>query len=228
MKPTNIAILASGSGSTAEAFIREIRTQRYPLKVRLIVTNNPDAYVLERVKNMNTELQLDIVPAVVHSHTQNAAQPAVRGKQTEEEQTALLSILKEHRVDLILLLGYMKQIGQTLLDDYGWLPHYTNVYQARMLNTHPGLLPQTIGTHGRGTQEFTLVQRMPEGGQTLHVVAAEYDTGPHVAEHRVPVLPDDTPDTLFARVQAVEKAHIAADVMTFVEGQKEYLSENKT
>lgn len=227
MNATRIAILASGSGSTAEAFVRETQRRGYALDIRLIISNNPDAFVLERAKNLNAELGLSMETAVINSHTRPAAKPIVHGEQTEEEQAALLSLLRKHDIDLVLLLGYMKRVGQNLLDAYGWLPAYTSVYQARMLNTHPGLLPQTIGTHGRGTQEFTLEKGMPEGGQTLHVVAAEYDTGPTVAEHRVPVEANDTPDTLFARVQAVEKEHIAADTTAFVEAQQNYRKESR-
>ncbi len=222
MSDTRIAIFASGSGSTAEAFLRSVYAQKYPLQSTLIVTNNPNALVLQRAEQLNAELGLGLVTAVVNSHTQAAAHPIIRGEQTEEEQRAIVSLLAQHRTDLVLLLGYMKRIGQTILEPYGWLPHYTSVYQARMLNTHPGLLPATVGTHGRGTQEFTLTQGMAEAGQTLHAVAAEYDTGPTVAEHRVPVQPNDTPDSLFARVQAAEKQYLAADVMAFVTAQKEY------
>ena len=222
MTRTNIAILASGSGSTAEAFIREVQTRQYPLEVQLIITNNPDAFVLERVKKLNAELGLRMETAIINSRTQSTARPFVHGEQTEEEQTAILALFKQHHIDLVLLLGYMKRVGQRLLNEYGWLPSYESAYQARMLNTHPGLLPQTIGTHGRGTQEFILRQKVSEGGQTLHAVASEYDTGPHVAEHRVVIEPGDTPDSLFDRVQAVEKAHIAQDVMGFVEAQQAY------
>ncbi len=225
MTRTNIAVFASGSGSTAEAFIRDAHTRQYPFDVKLIITNNSDAFVLERVKNLNAELGLQMETAIVNSHTQPTAKSVVHGQQTEEEQAAILALLSQYNVDLVLLLGYMKRVGQKLLNEYGWLPSYTSIYQARMLNTHPGLLPQTIGTHGRGTQEFTLTEGMTEAGQTLHAVAAEYDTGPHAAEHRVAVMPDDTPDTLFARVQETEKEHLAADVLAFVEAQQVFRKE---
>lgn len=222
MSQTRVAILASGSGSTAEAFIREIHARRYPLTVTLILANNPDAYVLERAKSLNAELGLDIKTAIVNGRTQAAKKSATRGQQTEEEQVAILALLEQYDIDLVLLLGYMKRVGELLVHKYGWQPGYTSVYQARMLNTHPGLLPHTLGTHGRDTQKFTLEEGMTESGQTLHVVASAYDTGPHVAEHRVVVLADDTPASLFARVQAVEKEYIAADVAGFVRAQEQY------
>ncbi|MBP9761685.1 hypothetical protein KBD11_01300 [Candidatus Saccharibacteria bacterium] len=225
MKPTRIAVLASGSGSTAEAFIRTVHQQNYPLHVVLVIANNPDAFVLERVKNLNNEYSLHISSAVINSRTQQNAAPIVPGQQTDEEQAAILKLLDDHGVDLVLLLGYMKRVGPKLLAAFGWMPNYTSIYQCRMLNTHPGLLPDTVGTHGRDTQAFTLAQNMKEGGQSLHAVSDEYDTGPTVAEHRVPVEPGDSADTLFDRVQAVEKSHIAADVAAFVQAQQHYQKE---
>ncbi len=222
---TNVAILASGNGSTAEALIRDLRARELPIDVRVVICNNPDAYVLERIANLNTELGLDIDTVVINSQTQPGAEHAVRGQQTSEEQAAILEQLQHHDIDLVLLLGYMKKIGPLLLDKYGWQSGYTSIYQARMLNTHPGLFPATIGTHGLGAQAYTIENGLPEGGQTLHVVASEYDTGPNVTEHRVRVEPDDTPETLFARVQAVEKEHIAADVAAFISAQETYQKE---
>ena len=228
MKRAAIAILASGSGSTAEAFIRSAQTQDYPLDVRLVICNNPDAFVFERIKHLNSELNLNINSVVVNGHTQAAKRPPLHGQQTDEEQMAILELLEKHKIDCVLLLGYMKRVGAQLISRYGWLPEYTSIYQCRMFNSHPGLLPQTIGTHGLGTQEYTLAQGMTEAGQTLHAVAHEYDTGPTVAEHRVTVDPGDTAETLFARVQAVEKERIAADVMTFIEAREDYLQKHST
>ena len=224
MKRAAIAILASGSGSTAEAFIRNVQTQNYPLNVRLVICNNPDAFVFERIKHLNSELNLNITSVVVNGHTQAAERPPLHGQQTDEEQMAILELLQKHNIDCVLLLGYMKRVGTRLISRYGWLPEHTSIYQCRMFNTHPGLLPQTIGTHGLGTQEYTLAQGMTEAGQTLPAVAHEYDTGPTVAEHRVVVEPDDTAETLFARVQTAEKEHIASDIMTFLTAQEEYHS----
>lgn len=225
MNSVNIAIFASGSGSTAEAFIRDVAKNQYPLQVKLVICNNPQAFILERIQSLNDELGLAVVTAVLNSHTQPSALPVVHGQQTAEEQARILTLLNEHNIDLVLLLGYMKQVGAELVASYGWLPDYPSVYECRMLNTHPGLLPATIGTHGLGTQEFTLNQHMEEGGQTLHAVSSEYDTGPTVSEHRVAVLPDDTAESLFARVQSTEKAHIAADVVAFLEAQQMYRKE---
>ncbi len=225
MKRFRVAILASGSGTTAEAFIRTVQREAYPIDVTCAVSNNKTAGIFDRVAQLNAEFGLHIETAVINSSQPASKEPLVHGQQTEAEQSAILTLLEEHSVDLVLLLGYMKRIGPLLLQAYGWQPGYTSIYQARMLNTHPGLLPATIGTHGLGTQEFTLAQGMTEGGQTLHVVSDAYDTGPTVVEHRVPVEPGETAESFFARVQAVEKQHITADVMAFMQAQENYQKE---
>lgn len=227
MNKTRVAILASGSGSTAETFIRNGLQHTYPYEVVLLICNNPDAFVLTRIRQLNEELGLHIETVVINSHTQSAATPAKKGHQTVEEQAAILSQLQRFDIDLVLLLGYMKLVGAQLIDAYGWRPEFSSVYEARMLNTHPGLLPDTIGTHGLGTQEFTLAKGLRDAGQTLHIASSTYDTGPTVVEHRLPVEPDDTPESLFARVQTAEKAHIAADIAAFITNQQHYISANK-
>ncbi|MCA9327667.1 hypothetical protein KDA14_04020 [Candidatus Saccharibacteria bacterium] len=225
MSTAAVAVLASGSGSTAEALIRDLQTQDYPYEVRLVITNNPDAFVLQRIANLNEEFGLDIRTAVISSSTQPSAAAAVHGEQTSEEQEALLALLKENHIDLVVLLGYMKHIGKRLTDAYGWQTNFTSVYQARMLNTHPGLLPETKGLYGIHVQEAVVERHLPEAGQTLHVVAEAYDEGPVVTEHRIKVSPDETPEELFARVQLTEKAHIAADIAEFLDAQTKFEEE---
>lgn len=222
MKYYRIAILASGSGSTAEALITDLYKRQYPCKVALIICNNPKAFIFSRIRKLNTTLGLGIKAVTISSHQPGSNDPIVAGRQTPSEQEAILALLEQYSIDLVLLLGYMKMIGERIINAYGWLPAYSSVYQARMLNTHPGLLPATIGTHGLGTQSFVLTQGLREAGQTLHVVGDAYYTGPTVAEHRIIVASDDTAETLFARVQAIEKNHIANDVMAFLEASRKY------
>ncbi len=224
---TPIAILASGSGTTAEAFIRSMHANDYDFTVPLVITNNPSAGVLERVRQLNESLGLAIETRVISSKTHPAAADEIvsPGYQTTAEQTAILDALHAHHIGLVLLLGYMKHVGDRIVDEYGWLPSH-DIHQARMLNTHPGLLPATKGLFGIHVQEAVLRQQTPGAGQTLHVVGAGYDEGPIVFEHPVDVQPGETAEALFARVQIVEKAHIAADVATFIADQAQY-NENK-
>lgn len=224
MSKTAVAILASGSGTTAEAFIRSVAAEHPELAVPLVVCNNSTAPVLDRITRLNDELDLAIKTLVINGKTHPAAAGEIveRGRQTNAEQAAMLEAFRSYHIDLVLLLGFMKHIGSDIIDEYGWRPSYTSIYQARMLNTHPGLLPATKGLFGVHVQEAVLQQNSPETGQSLHMVTTGYDEGPIVFEHRVAVEPGETAEALFARVQQAEKASIAADVAEFIRKQRNY------
>ena len=117
----------------------------------------------------------------------------------------------------------MRKIGPNIVSKYGWKSDYTSPYQAMMLNTHPGLPPESAGMYGRNVQQHTLDIGLPFGGQTLHVVSEGYDEGPVIAEHKVTVSPDDTADTLFAKVQDTEKKYLPEDIDNFIKKRIEYL-----
>lgn len=224
MMKTTVAILASGSGTTAEAFIRSIVAEHQELTVPIVICNNSQAGVLDRITCLNEELGLHIETLLINAQTHPAApgEQVTRGQQTVAEQRAVLEALRKNDVNLVLLLGFMKHIGTDIIDTYGWRPSYASIYQARMLNTHPGLLPATKGLFGIHVQKAVLQQEQPEAGQSLHMVSTGYDEGPVVYEHRVRVEPDDTAETLFTRVQQTEKAHIASDVADFIRKQHGY------
>ena len=149
-------------------------------------------------------------------------EPFERVAQAAAEQQAILETLQNGNFDLIALMGYMKRIGPQLIKAFGWQDDYTSMFQAQMVNTHPGLLPDTKGYYGANIQKYVLDNHLPYGGQTLHVVSEEYDAGPIIAEHKVPVEPDDTPDSLFARVQAVEKQYLPGDIEDFINARMDY------
>lgn len=218
---TAVAILASGSGSTAEAFIRATREGNVSADVKVVITNNATAGVLERVAHLNNELGLTIKTIVINGTT-HPARPdelVARGCQTIAEQLAIIDILMTNEIDLVLLLGYMKKVGPLVVQEYGWQPGYTDAGQARMLNTHPGLLPATKGYIGIHAQEHVLAEGLL-AGQTLHVVSEIYDDGPIIAENPVAIEVSDTAESLFERVQVAEKAHLPADVARFIDMQR--------
>jgi phosphoribosylglycinamide formyltransferase-1 len=225
MKPSRIAILASGEGTTAESFIRAGADGKITAQAGLVICNNAKAGIFDRVHSLNQELGL----AIETTHINGTTHPALRGEkvapgaQTASEETAIMEILKAGNFDAIVLMGYMKRVGPLLVHAFGWRPEYTSPFQAMMLNTHPGLLPETKGLYGRFVQEHVLEKDLPFGGQTLHVVAEDYDDGPVIAEHQVATQPGDTPDTLFDRVKAAEKQFLPADVDTFIKNRLEYL-----
>ena len=112
----------------------------------------------------------------------------------------------------------MKKIRGDLLTQFGWLPEYNRSSQAKLINTHPGLLPASEGLIGINVQKFVLEEGLKQTGQTLHFVGGEYDAGPKLVEHIVPVLPRDTPESLFETVQLVEKTFVPVDIQRLLHG----------
>lgn len=228
MKP-RIAILASGGGTTAEAFIRAGQEGLITAQVGLVICSRSDAGIFERVKNLNEEYGLNIECVLINHKTHPPAlgEHVGRGDQTAGEEAAILAAILGGNYDLVALMGYMKRVGPALIEAFGWLPEYTSMFQARMVNTHPGLLPDTKGFYGQQIQEYVLDRHLPYGGQTLHVVSAEYDDGPIIAEHKVPVESGDTSEKLFARVQAVEKHWVPLDIEDFIKARQAYLANSR-
>ena len=111
---------------------------------------------------------------------------------------AIVETLRRHGVQVVALAGYMKMLG----------PRTLGAYRNRILNVHPALLPKFggRGMYGERVHEAVLASGDSVSGVTVHLVDEEYDHGPVVAQTQVPVLPDDTPDTLAARV--LEQEHI--------------------
>lgn len=225
-----IAILASGEGSTAEAFIRASKRGEVDAEVVAVICNREHAGVFARIEKLNKEFGLHIKTYLVNAktHPAKAGEVVARGAQTRAEEAVILRILKESELDLIVLMGYLRRLGPKLVAEFGWQEEYFSPYQAMMLNSHPGLLPHTAGTFGIATQQLTLDKRMNFGGHTLHVVSDVYDDGPTIAEHKVKVERGDTAETLFTRVQAVEKEELPRDIEAFIEGRKTYFLGGKS
>ena len=225
-----IAVLASGGGTTVEAFVRAAQTGQINVDVGLVIVSRQGAGVFQRIKELNAEYGLSIRAILINHVTHPAAQTehVGRGDQTAGEEAAILAALLGGSFDLVALMGYMKRVGPNLIQAFGWLPEYTSVFQARMVNTHPGLLPDTKAFYGEQIQQYVLDRHLPYGGQTLHAVSADYDDGPIIAEHKVPVEPGDTAETLFARVQATEKQYLPGDIEAFIQARQAYNMEQRS
>lgn len=124
---------------------------------------------------------------------------------------AHLGALKEAEVDLIVLAGYMRKIG----------PKVLAAYPNRILNIHPALLPKYggQGMYGGRVHEAVIANQDTESGVTVHLVDGEYDTGPVVAQAKVPVLPEDTPEDLAKRVLAQEHSLYTETLIRIVSGE---------
>jgi phosphoribosylglycinamide formyltransferase-1 len=176
-----VAVLASGSGSNLQAIIDRCADRTIPAQVVLVMSNNSGAFALERARQAGI--------AAVHWSEKKAGSP-------EAFADGLLAMLRQAQVDLIVLAGYMKLIPPAIIE----------AYAGRILNIHPALLPKFGGSglYGIHVHEAVLAAGETESGATVHFVDAQYDHGAIFLQRRVPVHPDDTPETLRERVLAVE------------------------
>ncbi|WP_332691870.1 phosphoribosylglycinamide formyltransferase [Halalkalibacter lacteus] len=171
-----IAIFASGSGTNAEAIIRAAKTGLLDAEVDLIVTDNRRAKVIERANK--------------HGIPVFSFDPKSYKKKAEFEQE-IVDELKKRDITFVVLAGYMRLIGSTLL----------NAYEGRIVNIHPSLLPSFPGLDAIG-QAF--LAQVKVTGVTIHYVDAGMDTGQIIAQEAVRVEADDTVGSLQEKVQAVE------------------------
>ncbi len=176
MKRRRTTILISGRGSNMDALIAAARAPDFPAEIVLVASNRPDAPGLARAKAAGIA-----VAAVDHK--------IYAGR--EEFERALQIMLQTHRIDFVCLAGFMRL----------FTPWFISQWRGRLLNIHPALLPSYRGLH---THERALADGAKIHGCTVHFVVPEMDEGPIVAQAAVPVLDDDTAETLGARVLAQE------------------------
>lgn len=171
-----VAILASGNGSNFEALAHQFQAGLLPGELAFVFSDHHDAYVLERAQRLNVRA----FSFEVKEFENKAAY-----------EKALLQLLQEQEIDLIVLAGYMRIIGQTLLS------HYSN----RILNIHPSLLPSFPGLHGiKDAYEYGVKVT----GVTVHLVDDGVDTGPIIAQEPVMILPEDSLESLEEKIHQTE------------------------
>lgn len=194
LRPARLAIFISGRGSGMRAIMEAITENRLFATVPLVVSSNPDAAGL-------------VIAAEFGAATYVAAHRLP--EMTSEQAAQLLAELKAASIDAIVLAGYIKHIPAKLLAAF---PH-------RVINIHPALLPAFggKGMYGQRVHEAVLASGATESGATVHLVTEQYDQGAILAQARVPVLPDDTPDSLAARVLACEHEVYPRAIQQFIE-----------
>lgn len=220
-----VAILASGGGSTAEAFIRGTQEGRVNAEVGLVICNNPPekAGVYDRVDRLNQHYGLDIEAVHMNGIMYPSGQ---RGRgQTLEESEAIADRIRRGGYDHVALMGYMKMVRGALIDDYGALPSHGSIYEARMTNTHPGPLPETADTYGLHASERVLTIGMKATRHTVHLVSEGIDQGSIVSAIEIPVHDGDTAQVIFDHVQAAEKTHLQFALDAFLHEQRLYQSQ---
>jgi phosphoribosylglycinamide formyltransferase 1 len=193
--PLRVAVLASGRGSNLQAVIDAIEAGQLQATIVAVISNKKDAAALERARKHGLpDLFVDPKPF--------AGRPDSR----EAYDRALLDVLERHDVELVLLAGYMKIVTAVLID----------AYVNRIMNIHPSLLPSFPGLE---VQKKAIEWGCKLAGCTVHFVTEGVDEGPIIVQAAVPILDDDTPEILAARILVQEHKIYPRAVQLFAEGR---------
>ncbi|MDR4945255.1 phosphoribosylglycinamide formyltransferase [Neobacillus cucumis] len=171
-----IAVFASGNGSNFQAIIDVVQSGELAADISLLVCDKPDAYAVERANTAK-------IPSFVFQAKEYGSKEAF--------EQAILAELKRFDVDFIVLAGYMRLIGSTLL----------SAYQGRIVNIHPSLLPAFPGKDAIGQ---ALAANADWSGVTIHYVDEGMDTGPIIIQERVRLEENETRDSLQNKIQKIE------------------------
>lgn len=174
--PLKLGVMASGSGSNLEAIAQAIADQALNAQIQVLIYNNPDAKAAARADRWG-------IPKVWLNHRDFASR--------EDLDRAIVQVMHQHGVDWIIMAGWMRVVTQVLLD----------AFPDRILNLHPSLLPSFPGVRA---VEQALAAGVKITGCTVHLVRLEVDNGPIIIQAAVPILPNDTPETLHQRIQTQE------------------------
>lgn len=166
-----IGILLSGRGSNFEAIARNVQAGKIPAEIGVVISNKEEAVGLATARQMG--LKAVCIPS--------------KGKEREAFERELVAALHEHEVGLVCLAGFMRVLT----------PYFIREFRGRILNIHPALLPSFPGVEA---QKQALDYGVKWTGCTVHFVDEGVDTGPVVCQAAVPVLDEDTPETLAARI----------------------------
>ncbi len=184
-----LGVLGSGYGSNLAAICRAIDQGVLPARIAAVLSDQPGARILELGRTVGARTEC-IVPGIA------------RGRLDPATEEKLVAILREERVELVILAGFMRIIGPALLA----------AYPRRIINVHPSLLPNHRGAQA-AAQALAAGDRMT--GCTVHYVDQGVDTGEIIAQQEVEVRPDDTAETLQARIQLAEHALLPSVIATF-------------
>jgi len=171
-----LGVLASGSGSNLEAIARAIENGQLSAKIALIIYNEPEAAVRQRAERFD-------IPAILINHRDYKSRQAL--------DREIIKQLKAHKVDLVIMAGWMRIVTQVLIE----------AFPERILNIHPSLLPSFKGIHAIA-QAFDYGVKIT--GCTVHLLSLEVDSGKILKQAAVPIFPEDTLEVLQKRIQVQE------------------------
>ena len=189
-----VAVLVSGGGTNLQALLEsEARGENPNGKIVLVVASKPGVYALERAANFGVE-------SAVVARKEYA--------DSEAFDTALLQTLQSHRIDVVVLAGFLSVLG----------PRVIEAYRNRILNVHPSLIPSFCGPgfYGLRVHEAALARGVKVTGATVHLVNEECDGGPILLQKAVAVQPGDTPEVLQKRVMVEAKWKLLPKALAMV------------
>jgi phosphoribosylglycinamide formyltransferase-1 len=186
-----LGVLASGRGSNFQSIIDEIEAGSLNASISLLITDNPDAYAIERAKKQSIK-HLYLNP---HDF-----------KSKNDFYTRIAKELVKRDVDLVILAGFMRIVGKPLIE----------AFPNRIMNIHPALLPAFPGLH---SQKQAVDYGVRVSGCTVHFVDEGMDTGPIIIQAAVVVSPDDTEDTLSERILRLEHKIFPYAIRLYSEGR---------
>lgn len=189
-----VAVLVSGEGTTLEGLAELAVGGHLPIRICLVVSDRPNIPAIERARRRG-------IPTVVLP---------TRGVDPDAWSDRLTNELVDKGVELVVLAGFLSILPTRWVDRWA----------GRAVNIHPALLPRHggPGMYGMKVHKAVLASGAPETGATVHIVTNQVDGGPIVAQERMPVLPNDTPESLRVRLHPIEVALLAATLRRFAEG----------
>jgi phosphoribosylglycinamide formyltransferase 1 len=192
--PLRLAVLLSGGGTTLQNLIDHIEAGKLSAAIVVVISSQPDAYGLERAKRHGLEAICVSRKAYRDAHTYH---------------DALNRTLDRYAPELIALAGFLRVF------------RYASHYRGRVINIHPSLIPAFCGKgfYGLRVHQAVLAYGVKVSGCTVHFADEEYDHGPIILQRVVPVLDDDTPERLAARVAIEEQKAYPEAIQLFAEGR---------
>ncbi len=188
----NIAILASGSGTNAENIINYFKNH-HKIKIKLVLSNNKNAYVLERAKKSNVET-------------------LVFNKDTFYKSDEIIKNIKNKDIGYIVLAGFLWLIPE----------HFIHAFKNRIINIHPALLPKYggKGMYGMNVHKAVIANNEKQSGISIHYVNEHYDEGNIIFQATCPVSPNDTPESLAKKIHELEYEHFPKVIEMWIENNE--------
>ncbi len=200
----NVAVLVSGGGTNLQTLIDyEKQNKDCPYHISVVLSNTKNAYALERAKLAGIRAEIRSPYSVMGKE---AAEKADRDTKREAVSDAMLEVCREENADIIVLAGYLSVLKGKIFE----------AYSGKIINLHPALLPKFggVGMWGHNVHEAVLAAGEKESGCTVHFVDDGCDTGKIILQKKVPVMPDDTPDSLYARIAPEEHQALLEGLLT--------------